>query len=91
MGLRRLRGRLDQLQGNANFTMAEAQALIEDVQDGIGIKLKLDKKFLDELETLLKDTPLLKMLDPKGVLLEKVLEFAQDIPFTLVVDPKVDA
>ena len=43
MGLRRLRGRLDQLQGNANFTMAEAQALIADLQDGFGVTIEIDE------------------------------------------------
>lgn len=49
MGLRRLRGRLDQLQGNANFTMAQAQELIalakdllDDLKDGIGISAQLE-------------------------------------------------
>ena len=42
MGLRRLRARLDQLQGNANDTMGLAQALIEDLKDGFGLTITLD-------------------------------------------------
>lgn len=42
MGLRRLRARLDQLQGNANDTMALAQDLIADLKDGFGITLHLE-------------------------------------------------
>ena len=49
MGLRRLRGRLDQLQGNANFTLAEAQALIDDLKDGFGVTIELDENAAQKL------------------------------------------
>lgn len=42
MGLRRLRGRLDQIQGEANETMAFAQALLADLADGVGVKIHVD-------------------------------------------------
>ena len=42
MGLRRLRGRLDQLQGEANFTMQMAQDLLADLQDGFGVEITMD-------------------------------------------------
>ena len=42
MGLRRLRGRLDQLQGAANITMEDVRALVADLQDGFGITLSVD-------------------------------------------------
>jgi len=43
MGLRRLRNRLDQVQGEANETMAMAQDLLADFKDGFGITLELDE------------------------------------------------
>ena len=43
MGLRRLRGRLDQVQGTANQTMAMAQDLIADLRDGVGVTISLDE------------------------------------------------
>ena len=49
MGLRRLRGRLDQLQGNANFTMKMAQDLLEDLQDGFGVSVEIDEKAVQRL------------------------------------------
>jgi hypothetical protein len=42
MALRRLRARLDQVQGNANHTMGLAQDLIADLQDGFGLTITLD-------------------------------------------------
>jgi len=42
MGLRRLRGRLDQVQGEANETMALAQALMADLADGFGVTVTVD-------------------------------------------------
>ena len=53
MGLRRLRGRLDQLQGNANFTMAEIQALVEDLQDGFGVEIDIDEGAATKLAQIL--------------------------------------
>jgi hypothetical protein len=75
MGLRRLRGRLDQLQGNANQTMAWAQDLIADVTDGVGITVEVDtvaaaKIFNDILA---------------GKLTGKV-----QLPLTVKIDPTVD-
>ena len=49
MGLRRLRGRLDQLQGNANHTMGLAQDLIADMQDGFGVRVSLDADAIKKL------------------------------------------
>jgi len=91
MGLRRLRNRLDQLQGNANFTVQEARALLDDVGDGVGVKLVIDPVFLDKLREALKGSPFLKVIDRDGTLLTTFIEFAKDIPITLVVDPTVDA
>ena len=49
MGLRRLRGRLDQLQGEANQTMGLAQDLIADLQDGFGVRVSLDADAIKKL------------------------------------------
>lgn len=61
MGLRRLRGRLDQVQGHANQTMFEARdaiavgkALAEDVQDGIATKILPLPGFSKFMNRLLK-------------------------------------
>ena len=69
MGLRRLRGRLDQLQGNANFTMAMAQDLLADLQDGFGVTVSIDKNAARTILThLLKglecDLPIRIKVDP---------------------------
>ena len=53
MGLRRLRGRLDQLQANANFTMAEIQALVDDLQDGFGITIEVDEAAARKIMSIL--------------------------------------
>jgi hypothetical protein len=42
MGLKRLRGRLDQVQGAANLTLQDARDLVADLQDGIGITIHVD-------------------------------------------------
>ena len=42
MGLRRLRGRLDQLQGAANLTLQDARDLLADLSDGFGISITVD-------------------------------------------------
>ena len=42
MGLRRLRQRLDQVQGAANLTLQDARDLVEDLRDGFGVTLELD-------------------------------------------------
>jgi len=75
MGLRRLRGRLDQLQGNANFTLAEAQALIADLQDGFGLKIVVDAG---------KIRPLLNQL------LVGNSEGPVELPLTIKIDPTID-
>lgn len=41
MAFRRLRGRLDHLEGDANQTMAAARALIADLRDGFRVRLKV--------------------------------------------------
>lgn len=78
MGLRRLRGRLDQLQGNANFTMGQAQelmrmfdALLEDIADGVGVTFHVDK---DAAKTLM------------GLMVGK----PGKLPLSVQVDPTVD-
>jgi len=43
MGLRRLRNRLDQVQGEASFTMQMARDLIADLQDGFGVTIEMDE------------------------------------------------
>ena len=41
MGLKRLRGRLDQLQGHANGTLAGIDALVEELRDGFTIEVDI--------------------------------------------------
>lgn len=41
MGMRRLRGRLDQLQGEANVTMEKIQILADEFLDGFTIEVEL--------------------------------------------------
>ena len=79
MGLRKLRGRLDQLQANANLTMAQAQALlevgealIEDLADGVGITVHIDE---GAAKTIM------------GIMLGK----AGKLPVQVQVDPTVDS
>ena len=68
MGFRRLRGRLDQLQGEANYTMQVAQDLIADMQDGFGVTIHLDEHAIKAMFKLLKgeagDLPLTIKIDP---------------------------
>ena len=78
MGLRRLRGRLDQLQGEANLTMAQAQALlavaealVEDLADGVGITVNVDA---GAAKTIM------------GIMLGK----AGKLPLSVQIDPTVD-
>lgn len=42
MGLKRLRGRLDQIQGSANLTLQDARDLLADLQDGFGVTITVD-------------------------------------------------
>jgi len=67
MGLRRLRGRLDAMQGDAQATMgaarmtlAAAKALLEEIQDGVDIKLvrKGEGSILDFLAGKIDELPL---------------------------------
>jgi hypothetical protein len=53
MGLRRLRGRLDQVQGEANETMALAQALLADLADGFGVTVTVDAGAVKTLTDML--------------------------------------
>lgn len=68
MGFRRLRGRLDQLQGEANQTMALIQDLTADLQDGFGVRVTLDAKAVEKLLRILRgeagDLPLTIKIDP---------------------------
>ncbi len=54
MGLRRLRGRLDQLQGNANATLGLAQALLAELQDGFDVELEVTPDASSRLLDILK-------------------------------------
>jgi hypothetical protein len=69
MGLRRLRGRLDQMQGEANETMGLAQDLIADLSDGFGVTVSVDPaKFWDCWAKLRSgekfDLPITVQIDP---------------------------
>lgn len=69
MGLRRLRARLDQLQGNANNTMGLVQDLVADLQDGFGVTLHLEPHALKKLYAAFMneegaDLPLTVKIDP---------------------------
>ena len=78
MSLRRLRGRLDQLQSNANFTMAQAQELIaigkalaDDLADGVGVTVNVDAHAAQTLVSLLMGKP-------------------GKLPLSVQIDPAVD-
>jgi len=75
MGLGRLRGRLDQLQGEANLTLDDARDLLADFQDGFGLKLVVDAARL---------RPLLKELF-MGSSVDQI-----ELPIVLKIDPSVD-
>lgn len=75
MGLRRLRGRLDQLQGKANWTMDDARALIAEaseflkqLEDGVGITAVVDAGAARTLARLLLGkggtVPIKVVIDP---------------------------
>lgn len=69
MGLRRLRSRLDQLQGNANNTMGLVQDLVADLQDGFGVTLHMEPHALAKLYKAITneegaDLPLTIKVDP---------------------------
>ena len=78
MGIRKLRGRLDQLQGKANLTMDDARELIgiakdlvDDLTDGIGVTVHVDE---GAAKTVL------------GLVMGK----AGDLPLTVQIDPTFD-
>jgi hypothetical protein len=75
MGLRRLRGRLDQVQGEANETMALAQDLLADLKDGFGITASIDAVKLQSLV--------------KSLLVGNAIG-TFELPITLKIDPSVD-
>lgn len=54
MGLRRLRGRLDQLQGKANVTLDMAQALLAELQDGFALELEITPDAATQLVAILQ-------------------------------------
>lgn len=54
MGVRRLRGRLDQLQGNANATLGMAQALLAELQDGFAVEIEITPDAGRQLLDILK-------------------------------------
>jgi hypothetical protein len=57
MGFRRLRARLDQVQGEANYTLGMAQDLIADLQDGFGITITVDANAVKKIAMILAGTP----------------------------------
>jgi hypothetical protein len=75
MGLRRLRARLDQVQGNANLTMADIQALVDDLSDGFGVTAILDADKTKAIFTGLMT----------GMLQGKI-----ELPISFVIDPTID-
>lgn len=77
MGLRRLRGRLDQVQGEANLTLHMAQDLVADLADGFGVQVEIDTASLQSLITTLLTG---------GTLPGKVT-----FPLTIKIEPEVDA
>jgi len=68
MGFRRLRGRLNQLQGEANQTMGIIQDAIADFQDGFGVRVKIDRGAAKTLMGILMgkegELPLTIEIDP---------------------------
>lgn len=66
MGLRRLRGRLDAVQGDAHNTLAALRDLFADLQDGVSIKLvnTSEGTILDFLSGKIKILPLKVIVDP---------------------------
>jgi hypothetical protein len=76
MGLRRLRARLDQLQGEANLTLDDARDLLADFQDGFGVTISVDAK---ELQTIIKQLLV-------GNMVGKI-----KLPFEFHIDPTKDS
>ena len=75
MGLRRLRGRLDQVQGAANLTLQDARDLLADLADGFGVTVTIDA-------TAAK---ILFQAVVSGTLHGKI-----DLPISLRIDPSSD-
>ena len=50
---RRLRGRLDHMEGDADRTMQLARDLIADLQDGFGVSIEIDAKAAQTIMGLL--------------------------------------
>ena len=76
MGLRRLRSRLDSLQGAANVTLQDARDLLADLQDGFSVTLVIDAEAARVIfMSLLKG--------------EK-MEGKITLPISLKIDPSVD-
>lgn len=80
MGLRRLRGRLNQLQSHANQRMLEAghllqllQDLVADVQDGVGIKVRVEPSAVSRVAQAIWSR-------------ERI-----DVPVTIIIDFSEDA
>ena len=104
MAFRRLRGRLDQMQGEVNFTLGMAQDLLEDAADGLGVTCiptegfalfatKVFKTFAKYLVAVLMHAlkKFLPIIDagPEPVLDLTWMEGKQ-VPFLVVIDPQVD-
>ena len=106
MGLRRLRGRLDQLQSEGNHTMDVVQDLVADLRDGVGVKVRPLKGF-SAFATKLVFAVITYLIAALLFKLSKYLPFVsdpdtpptldltwmegQDIPFLVVIDPTIDA
>lgn len=105
MGLRRLRARLDQVQGNANLTINDARDLVLDLQDGFGVKIRPLKGFSAFMTRLV----LAVITFLVAVLLHKLAKYVpfvqdpdvppqldlswmegEDIPLLVSIDPSVD-
>ena len=77
MGLRRLRGRLDAVQGQADQTLHMAQDLIGDLQDGFGVVVEVDSSKLMDMFT--------KLLTGVG------LPDKFTLPISVKIEPDIDA
>lgn len=105
MGLRRLRGRLDQLQSEGNHTMDVVQDLVADCKDGVGVKVRPLKGFsafvtrlvlavitflvATLLHKLAKYVPFVQDPDAPPQLDLSWME-GVDIPLLLSIDPTID-
>lgn len=105
MGFRRLHGRLDQVQGHANVTMDDVQALVADCRDGVGVKVRPlpgFSAFVNRLVVALvvyliaillvklrEYIPFLKQ-PPEPPQLDLTWLEGEDIPLLISIDPTVD-